>query len=150
MAVTNKFKVASEVSGKNLFSSSTVDASNQHEFQYQTYLEDKLKPKPMIKPSPNRILSKLSAFYSPHEIIFLNGSPRCRTFCTRAQGRKCRWIINNQFHFAKRVFQIWLTKYVFSADSGKSVCVSSRWKKCSILMLSQQQSLTFKFFLPPI
>ena len=136
------------------FTTKTVQVSNQHEFQYQTYLEDDNNYKNKMQQtskscvySPSNIVSSIYLLYCPrHEITFLNGSPRCKHF-RWFQQRKCRWITNNQFYFSKKLFQIWIGDIISLSLSGISFCGPSR---LVLLMICQLQSLTFKFFLPPI
>jgi len=78
------------------------------------------------------------------KITFLKGSAHYKSVNWQ-QRNNCRLITNNQYHFNKKMFQIWIAQLI-NLSLDKFIRLSKNW---TALMISQQQSLTFKFFLPP-
>jgi len=86
-----------------------------------------------------------SIFLGPRrKIIFLKGSALCKSVNWQ-QRKNYRLITNNQFYFNKKMFQTWIAQLI-NLSLDKFIRLSKNW---TALMISQQQSLTFKFFLPP-
>jgi len=123
--------------------------SYNQKYQYQTYLqEDKKKFKYTSKTSYAKAKSLIEnsiLLRAGHEIIFMNGSPHCKGMNWHQQ-RKHRLMTNNQFYFAKKIFQRWVTQIINSSLLNRFLQTS---KNLAALLISQMQSLTFKFFLPP-
>lgn len=125
--------------------------SYQQQYRYQTYFEqdnrNKLQYTSKNSYSQRKSLPESSFFFGLlHEIAFLNGSPRSK-ISNCYQQKKHRLMINNLFYFAKKMFQSRIAQII-------NLSLHDKFRRISInlaaILISQKQSLTFKFFLPPI
>ena len=127
-----------------------LPSNYQREFQYQTYLitNDKITRKSKPLHSQTFSVKEFSNLISRirYEIIFLHGSARCKDVSFHNQHKELRLIINNQFYFARRSFQVWIVQIIDLSCLDKFLCVSSN---LAATLGSLQQSLMFKYFLPP-
>jgi len=117
--------------------------SYQQEYQYQTYfIAHPYKTASAGKSTGpvNNLSWRFVHFNIRHQITFLNGVAKCKQI-TWHQLKRYRWIINTQFHFAKKMFQIRI------AQNNWSILRLS--KNYPALLVYQQQSHMFKAFLPP-
>ena len=120
-------------------------SSYHQEYQYQTYSKEhkyKAEYTNKSKNSINDLSERLFHLSFQHQIMFLNGSARHKRF-TINQLRRIRWIVSNQFHFARKMFENWIAQMV------------NNWFNLPLFknnvypLVYQQQSLMFKVFLPP-
>jgi len=116
----------------------------QREFQYKTYLNTVNKIKGNCKQLLNsQPLVKEPSIPVSYEISFLHGSAR---FKDNHHKKYQRLIINNQFQFDKRNFQVWIAQIIDLSSLDKFLRVSSN---SAATLICLQQSLMFKYFLPP-
>lgn len=127
-----------------------LPSNYQREFQYQAYLNtnDKISRKSKPLHSQTFSVKDFSNLISRirYEIIFLHGSARCKDVSFPNQHKELRLIINNQFYFARRNFQVWIVQIIDLSCLDKFLCVSSN---LAATLRSLHQSLMFKYFLPP-
>jgi hypothetical protein len=102
--------------------------SYQQEYQYQTYLKEYKKNKLQYTCKPSCSQSKsfpenAILFCPRHEITFLSGSPRCKSINWYQQW-KHRLMTNNQFYFAKKMFQSWITQIINLSVLDKFIRIS--------------------------
>ena len=116
-------------------------SSYHQEYQYQTYSKEH-KYTNKSKNSINDLSERLFHLSFQHQIMFLNGSAKHKTF-TINQLRRIRWIVSNQFHFARKMFENWIAQMVNNWFSPRL------FKNNIYPLVYQQQSLMFKVFLPP-
>ena len=111
----------------------------------QKCTEAEVSLKKLILPKPTSTTKTI--LYHPHLIIFTNGSALlCKTL-TPNQKKLLRWILNNQYFSAQKLFEIWTSKFCFLSTQNQFI--SSKHKRYSTLMARHCQSLMFKVFLPP-
>jgi len=117
--------------------------SYQQEYQYQTYfIAHPYKTASAGKStSPVNYLERFVHFNVQHQIKFLNGVAKYKQI-TWHQLQRYRWIINSQFHFAKKMFQTRIAQNI-------NWSMLRLAKNYIALLVYQQQSLMFKVFLPP-
>jgi len=118
--------------------------SYQQEYQYQAYFkEHKLKSEYIDKANNSIYNSSERSFHLnfQHQIVFLNGAARYKAL-TLHQIRRYRWIVSGQFHFARKMFEIWIAQVV-------NWLMLRLYKNNHTLLVYQLQSLMFKVFLPP-
>jgi len=120
-------------------------SSYHQEYQYQTYSKEykyKAECANKSKNSINNLSERLFHLNFQHQIMFLNGSAKHKTF-TINQLRRIRWIVSNQFHFARKMFENWIAQMVNNWFNLRL------FKNNVYPLVYQQQSLMFKVFLPP-
>ena len=124
----------------------TKSPSYQREFQYQTYSNDTEKESNQTHQNLhtiNNVTKWFSVFWPHYKIEFLNGPLRYISFDW--EKKKRNRIIKNHFQYAKKMFQLWIYQFLNRAQQCNFLTTSNR----AAMMLSQQQSMTFQYFLPP-
>jgi len=119
-------------------------SSYHQEYQYQTYSKEhkhQTEHTCKSKNSINHLSEHLSHLNFRHQISFLNGSAKHKRF-TVNQLRRIQWIISNQFHFARKMFENWIAQNIDTFNLRLS-------NNNITHLVYQQQSLMFKVFLPP-
>ena len=119
-------------------------SSYHQEYQYQTYSKEhkhQTEHTCKSKNSINHLSEHLSHLNFRHQISFLNGSAKHKRF-TVNQLRRIQWIISNQFHFARKMFENWIAQNIDTFNLRLS-------NNNIAHLVYQQQSLMFKVFLPP-
>merc|ERR1711993_114902 len=120
--------------------------SYQREFQYQTYSNDDEKKSNQTHQNIHTIYNvtkSLSVLWPHYKIEFSNGPLSYISFDWEKK-RKNR-MIKNHFQYAKKMFQLWIYQFLNRAQQCNFLKTSNR----AAMMLSQQQSMTFQYFLPP-
>jgi len=117
--------------------------SYQQEYQYQAYFKEHKLKSEYIKANNSIYNSSERSFHLnfQHQIVFLNGAARFKAL-TLHQLRRYRWIVSGQFHFARKMFEIWIAQVINWLTLRLS-------KNNHTLLVYQLQSLMFKVFLPP-
>ena len=120
--------------------------SYQREFQYQTYSNDGEKKSNQTHQNIHTIYNvtkSLSVLWPHYKIEFSNGPLSYKSIDW--EKKKRNRIIKNHFQYAKKMFQLWIYQFLNRAQQCNFLTTSNR----AAMMLSQQQFMTFKYFLPP-
>merc|ERR1711997_1057265 len=89
------------------------------------------------------VTKSLSVLWPHYQIEFSNGPLSYKSIDW--EKKKRNRIIKNHFQYAKKMFQLWIYQFLNRAQQCNFLKTSNR----AAMMLSQQQSMTFQYFLPP-